>query len=99
MPKMLTLGIHLLLINMKNILNINSKIKPFSKKITTEGDKSLSIRWALLSSQAIGKSTAYNLLKSEDVLNTLDCLKKLGVKVKLYKNRCEIIGSGINKFN
>ena len=99
MPKMLTLGIHLLLINMKNILNINSKIKPFSKKITTEGDKSLSIRWALLSSQAIGKSIAYNLLKSEDVLNTLDCLKKLGVKVKLYKNRCEIIGSGINKFS
>ena len=99
MPKMLTLGIRLLLINMKNILNINSKIKPFSKKITTEGDKSLSIRWALLSSQAIGKSTAYNLLKSEDVLNTLDCLKKLGVKVKLYKNRCEIIGSGINKFS
>ena len=99
MPKMLTLGIHLLLINMKNILNINSKIKPFSKKITTEGDKSLSIRWALLSSQAIGKSIAYNLLKSEDVLNTLECLKKLGVKVKLYKNRCEIIGSGINKFS
>ena len=30
--------IHLLLINMKNILNINSKIKPFDK-ITTEGDK------------------------------------------------------------
>ena len=68
---------------MKNILNINSKIKPFNKKINTEGDKSLSIRWALLSSQAIGKSTAYNLLKSEDVLNTLECLKKLGVKVKL----------------
>ena len=98
MPKTLILEIHLLLINMQNILNINNKIKPFNKKIITEGDKSLSIRWALLSSQAIGKSTAYNILKSEDVLNTLNCLKKLGVKVKLYKNRCEIIGLGINKF-
>ena len=98
MPKTLILEIHLLLINMQNILNINNKIKPFNKKMITEGDKSLSIRWALLSSQAIGKSTAYNILKSEDVLNTLNCLKKLGVKVKLYKNRCEIIGLGINKF-
>ena len=40
-------------------------------------DKSLSIRWALLASQASGKSTALNILKSEDVLNTLNCLKNL----------------------
>ena len=64
---------------MNNILKINHTIKPFKKKITIEGDKSLSIRWALIASQALGKSVAYNLLKSEDVLNTLDCIKKLGV--------------------
>ena len=29
------------------------------------GDKSISIRWALLASQANGKSYAQNLLKSE----------------------------------
>ena len=37
-------------------------------------------------------------LKSEDVLNTLKCLKKLGVKVNIYKKKCEIISNGLNKF-
>ena len=58
----------------------------------------MSIRWALLASQAIGKSKAYNLLRSEDVLNTLKGLKKLGVKIKNNKNFCEIAGVGINGF-
>ena len=79
-------------------LKINKKIEPFNKKIIIDGDKSLSIRWALLASQAIGKSKAYELLQSEDVLSTLDCLKKLGVKIKLRNNYCEIIGKGLNSY-
>jgi 3-phosphoshikimate 1-carboxyvinyltransferase len=84
---------------MKNQIEINSTIKPFNKIIEIEGDKSLSIRWALLASQASGKSTAFNLLKSEDVKNTLLCLKKLGIRVKSIKNKCEIIGKGLNGYN
>ncbi len=84
---------------MNKILKIKNKIKPFRKRISIEGDKSISIRWALLASQAIGKSKATNLLRSEDVLSTLDCLKKLGVKSKISKNKCEIIGVGLNGFN
>ena len=61
---------------------INETIKPFKRTLNIEGDKSLSIRWALLASQAIGKSYAKNLLKSQDVLHTLNCLKKLGTKIK-----------------
>ena len=83
---------------MKKYVKIFEKIKPFNKSLKIEGDKSLSIRWALIASQAQGKSTSFNLLKSEDVLNTLDCLKKLGIKVKLLKNKCEIIGNGLNTF-
>ena len=64
---------------------INNTIKKFDKKIKVEGDKSLSIRFALLASQAIGKSKAYNLLKSEDVISTINCLKKLGVKIRWNK--------------
>ena len=78
---------------------INKKIEPFEKKIVVSGDKSLSIRWALLASQALGKSRAYNLLKSEDVLNTLKCLKKLGVKIITKKRYTEIVGNGLNSFN
>ena len=84
---------------MKNPITIISKVKPDNKAIHIDGDKSLSIRWALLASQATGKSRAYKLLRSEDVLNTLDCLKTLGIKVKLKKKYCDIYGQGINKFN
>ena len=83
---------------MKNKLKIFQQIKPFNKVISIEGDKSLSIRWALLASQAIGKSKSYNILKSEDVINTLKCLKQLGTKIKIYKNFCEITGNGLNGY-
>ena len=70
---------------MKNLVKIFKTIRPFNKSIQIEGDKSLSIRWALLASQAKGKSRSSNLLRSEDVLNTLECLKKLGVKLNYQK--------------
>ena len=84
---------------MKNVTKVFKTIKPFNKSIQIEGDKSLSIRWALLASQASGKSKSFNLLRSEDVLSTLSCLKKLGVKIKLSRKYCEIFGKGLNKFN
>ena len=77
---------------------INKRIATFNKKIVIPGDKSLSIRWVLLASQATGKSKAYNLLMSEDVVAAIDSIKKLGIKVKKYKNYCEIVGNGINGF-
>ena len=83
---------------MKNQIRIQTTIKPFNKNLEIEGDKSLSIRWALLASQAIGKSISINLLRSEDVLSTLKCLKTLGVKIKLFNDRCEINGMGINGY-
>ena len=35
---------------------------------------------------------------SEDVINTLNSLKKLGVKIRLTKNFCDIVGVGLNGF-
>ena len=81
---------------MEKILNIKKKIKSFNKSIFVEGDKSLSIRWVLISSLSKKKSTAYNLLKSEDVMSSIECIKTLGSKVKFEKNRCEIIGNGFH---
>ena len=79
-------------------VKINNTIKPFNKILEIEGDKSLSIRWALLASQAKGKSKSKNLLKSEDVLSTLNCLRKLGVRIKFRKKICEINGLGLNGY-
>ena len=83
---------------MSRTLIINKTIKTFNKTIKIEGDKSLSIRWLLLASQANGKSKAINILKSEDIKSTLKALKKLGVRYKLNKNLCELYGVGINGF-
>ena len=84
---------------MPNSVIINKKILKFDKIISANPDKSLSIRWALMAAQAIGKSKGYNILNSEDVNNTLKSLKKLGVKLKKRKNYCEIEGVGLNGFN
>ena len=83
---------------MKKYLKICEKIKPYNKSITIERQK-FTIRWALIASQASGKSTSLNLLKSDDVLNTLSCLKKLGVKIKIFKNKYEIFGNGLIVLN
>ena len=66
---------------MKNYLSINSVIPSFNKVLNIPGDKSLSIRWVLLASQAIGKSKAYNLLESGDVISAIISMRKLGVKI------------------
>ena len=83
---------------MRNHIEILSKIKPFKKKIIISSDKSISIRSVLLASQAIGKSRLYNLLESEDVINTLKSISKLGIKYKKEKNCYIIHGYGLNSF-
>ena len=70
---------------MTNTLIINNKIRSFKKSITVSGDKSISIRWVLFSSLANGISKARNLLISEDVLASLNAIKKLGLNIKLQK--------------
>ena len=83
---------------MSNFVRIKKKVNRFNKSLLIDGDKSLSIRWALLSSQSQKKCKSSNLLLSEDVYSTLNCLKKLGVKIKISKRFCEIIGLGLNGF-
>ena len=83
---------------MKNKIKILNKIKPFKKVIEVSGDKSISIRSILLASQAIGTSRIYNLLESEDVINTLKSIKKLGIKFKKKKQYYEIYGFGLSGY-
>tara|TARA_B100001057_G_scaffold332660_1_gene333081 strand:+ start:2545 stop:3888 length:1344 start_codon:yes stop_codon:yes gene_type:complete len=83
---------------MSNSLIINNKIARFNKVISVSGDKSLSIRWVLLSSLASGSSTAKNLLLSEDVLATIKAIKILGIKSKITKNKVKIFGKGFEGY-
>ena len=84
---------------MKNHVSIKNKLKDFNKTITVSSDKSISIRSILLASQAIGVSRISNLLESEDVLNTLKAVKKLGISYKKVGNVYNIYGYGLNGFN
>ncbi len=84
---------------MSNFIVVKNKIKKFDKKIIVPGDKSISIRWILISSLASGISVAKNLLISEDVLSALEAVKKLGIQVKLNKKLCKIYGKGIDGYS
>ena len=83
---------------MPNKVILKKIISNFNKRISIPGDKSMSIRWVLISSIANGVSKAKNLLISEDVLASIQAIKKLGVKVILKKNFCTIYGVGVKGY-
>ncbi len=83
---------------MSNFLVIKNKIKSFNKSIDVSGDKSISIRWVLMSSLASGISKAKNLLLSEDVLAAIKIVKKLGIQTKFKNKECWIYGKGFNGY-
>ena len=70
---------------MKKRLFINSRYNSFKKTISVDGDKSISIRTLLLGSQAFGKTFIKNILLSEDIISSINSLKKLGIKISLKK--------------
>ncbi len=84
---------------MPKYILINQTIKSFKKQIRVAADKSISIRSILLASQAVGISKISNLLESEDVLNALNIIRKLGINYKKKKNDYLIEGFGLNGFN
>ncbi len=84
---------------MTNHIFINDKIKSFNRSIKVSSDKSISIRSVLLASQALGVSKISNLLESEDVMNALKSIKKLGIKYYKKGNTYHIHGYGLNGFN
>ena len=77
---------------------INKEITQFKKIITVDGDKSISHRALLLASQCLGLSRIKGLLNSEDVMNTVNTLKKLGVKIKKKGNLFLVSGNGLGSF-
>ena len=77
---------------------INNKIKKFNKTIFVEGDKSISHRALIIGSQCFGLSKINGILESEDVKNTIVCLRKLGVKIIKKKKLYLIYGNGLGSF-
>ncbi len=60
------------------------------------GDKSISHRSIIIPSISNGVSEINNILKSEDVLHTLNAFKAMGVKIEENNNKLIIFGKGLN---
>ncbi len=82
----------------KNSVLISNKIGKFNKTISVESDKSISHRALLIASQCIGVSNINNILESEDVKNTIICLKKLGVRIIKKNKKYIVYGNGLGSF-
>ena len=81
-------------------LIVKNKISSFKKVIKVDGDKSISIRSFLIGAISHNISSTKNVLESEDVFSTIDCLKKLGVKIKKIKQKSYLIyGKGLGSLN
>ena len=84
--------------NKKFSVLTKNKIKKFNKTIQIPGDKSTSIRALIFASQCIGKSKIKNLLVSQDVLNCVQALKTLGVKIVKSNGIYIVYGNGLGSF-
>ena len=81
-------------------LVIKRPIKNFKKVIVVDSDKSISIRSFLLASICQGISSVKNVLESEDVFSTINCLKKLKVKISYLGSKSyKIFGKGLGSYN
>ena len=67
-----------------------------SGEISIPGDKSISHRSIIIPSISKGISVITNILKSEDVLNTIKAFKKMGVQIAEKENQIIINGKGLN---
>ena len=81
-------------------LILNKKISFFKKDIEVDRDKSISIRSFLIGAISQGVSSAKNILESQDVFSTIECIKKLGITIKKVKPKSYLIyGKGLGSFN
>ena len=77
-------------------LVINKKISSFKNNIKVDSDKSISIRSFIISSISQNVSIIKNVLESEDVFSTIQCLRKLGVRIiKKSKGNYLVYGKGL----
>ena len=77
-----------------------NKIKKFNKIISMPGDKSISFRALIISSQCIGISHLKGILEGDDIEKCIQCLKDLGVKIlKKRSGEFFVFGNGENSFD
>ena len=88
------------MISKKFTLILSKRINEFKKTISVDSDKSISIRSFLIGSISQGVSSLDNILESEDVFSAIECLKKLGIKIKKVKTKkYKVYGKGLGSLS
>ena len=87
------------MLNKKISLSISNQIETYNKTINVDSDKSISIRSFLIGAVSHNISEIKNVLESEDIFSCIDCLRKLGVKIKKVKAKNYLVyGKGLGSF-
>ncbi|HEX5735050.1 MAG TPA: 3-phosphoshikimate 1-carboxyvinyltransferase [Blastocatellia bacterium] len=73
-------------------------LAPLNGIVSVPGDKSISHRVAMLASIASGRCEIRGFATSADCRSTLDCIKRLGVKVEEIDGRLVIHGAGLGGY-
>jgi 3-phosphoshikimate 1-carboxyvinyltransferase len=84
------------MLNKSFSLYVSNSIKPYSKTISIDSDKSISIRSFLVGAVSHNISEVKNVLESDDVYACINVLRKLGVKIdKVKAGHYLIYGKGL----
>ena len=73
---------------------VKKKLKDFNQTLSVDKDKSITHRAFFLASQCQGISSIDGL-ESEDIFETINCLRNLGVRILKKKNKYFVFGNGI----
>ncbi|MBR4514204.1 MAG: 3-phosphoshikimate 1-carboxyvinyltransferase [Lachnospiraceae bacterium] len=74
---------------------IITKVHGLSGIVRVPGDKSISHRAVMLGSLAKGQTEIQGFLMGADCLSTIDCFKKLGVRINIYSDTVVVEGMGL----
>lgn len=75
---------------------IIKKANSLNGVINVSGDKSISHRAIMLGAIANGKTKITNFLMGEDCMSTIECFRKMGVKINIEKDTVIVEGVGLN---
>ncbi len=87
------------MVNKNFSVTFNDRINQFNKSIKVDSDKSISQRSFIIGSICEGISKVDNVLESEDVYSTINCLRKLNCKIqRIKKGKYKIYGKGLGSY-
>jgi len=78
-----------------SLISKEQNIAKIDKVIAVSADKSISHRALIFAAIANGKSKIFNLLEGEDVINTANALRLMGVEINKFNSCYEVNGVGL----